>query len=86
MMIWTFSLVFMLLFAKKKDGWQMFFLYLIGGLLFHLLWETKSQYTYTYVFVLIPFAAYSMSRTFEFLRQKLSVMHQKLKNRTEQSS
>lgn len=31
-------------------------IYLMGGFLFHLLWETKSQYVYPYVYLLIPFA------------------------------
>ena len=30
--------------------------YLCGGLLFHLIWETKSQYVWTYVYNLIPLA------------------------------
>lgn len=32
------------------------YVYLAGGILFHLLWETKSQYAYPYVLLLIPFA------------------------------
>ena len=32
-------------------------IYLIGGILFHILWETKSQYVYTYIFFLIPLSA-----------------------------
>lgn len=30
--------------------------YLAGGVLFHLIWETKSQYVYPYVYLCIPFA------------------------------
>lgn len=32
-------------------------IFLIGGVLFHILWETKSQYVYVYIFGLIPLAA-----------------------------
>ena len=32
-------------------------IFLIGGALFHLVWETKSQYVYVYILFLIPFAA-----------------------------
>ena len=32
-------------------------IYLCGGFLFHLIWETKSQYVWTYVYMLIPLAA-----------------------------
>lgn len=31
-------------------------MYLAGGFLFHAVWETKSQYVYPYVYLLIPFA------------------------------
>lgn len=32
-------------------------IYFVGGFLFHLIWETKSQYVYPYVMILIPLAA-----------------------------
>lgn len=32
------------------------YVYLAGGILFHLFWETKSQYAYPYVLLLLPFA------------------------------
>lgn len=32
-------------------------IYLCGGFMFHLIWETKSQYVWSYVFMLIPLAA-----------------------------
>ncbi len=32
-------------------------IYFMGGFLFHFVWETKSQYVYPYVMVLIPLAA-----------------------------
>lgn len=38
------------------------FIFLIGGFLFHLIWETKSQYVYPYVFLLIPYSAYIFSK------------------------
>lgn len=37
-------------------------MYLAGGFLFHTVWETKSQYVYPYVYMLIPFAAGWLSR------------------------
>lgn len=36
-------------------------LYFIGGFLFHLVWETKSQYVYPYIIFLIPLAAKGIS-------------------------
>ena len=58
--LWIFALLFLVLNAGKKTGWELMYLYLIGGLLFHTFWEGKSQYTYPYLFVLIPFAAYAV--------------------------
>ncbi|WP_165209605.1 hypothetical protein [Streptococcus tangpeifui] len=34
--------------------------YLSGGLIFHLLWETKSQYVYPYVYLLLPLSAFGL--------------------------
>ncbi|WP_128836277.1 glycosyltransferase family 39 protein, partial [Streptococcus sp. DD11] len=36
------------------------FIFLLGGGLFHFFWETKSQYVYIYVLLLIPAAAQSL--------------------------
>lgn len=58
------SLVFVLKYHKNHDGWQLCFLMLIGGFLFYMFWEAKSQYVYPYFFSLIPFAAFSLSKIF----------------------
>lgn len=39
----------------------------LGGLLFHLIWETKSIYVIQYFFVLLPVAAFGMYKIFEFI-------------------
>ena len=36
-------------------------IFLIGGFWFHLIWETKSQYVYPYVFFLLPYSAHMFS-------------------------
>lgn len=38
------------------------FVFLLGGVLFHLVWETKSQYVLIYIFGLIPAASASLER------------------------
>ena len=38
-----------------------FTIYLTGGVLFHLIWETKSQYVYPYVYLLLRFTAYGIN-------------------------
>lgn len=45
-----------LLTPGKSSGWELFLMYFLGGLIFHTFWEGKSQYTYPYVFCLIPCA------------------------------
>lgn len=34
--------------------------FLSGGFIFHLIWETKSQYVYPFVYLLIPLSAYGL--------------------------
>ena len=58
LMLFLLSTVFLVK-HRHKNGWQLVFIFLIGGILFHLLWETKSQYVYQYVIMLIPFASYA---------------------------
>lgn len=42
---------------KKYDAAFYGLIFLIGGFLFHLFWETKSQYVYPYIFLQIPICA-----------------------------
>ena len=60
LIVFGFTLVFLLLYRKKCEGWELLTLFFIGGLIFHTFWEGKSQYTYPYVFCMIPLAAYAM--------------------------
>lgn len=53
---WLFLKLHAAEFPELKAG----YLYLVGGFLFHLAWETKSQYVYTYVFLLLPMCAYEI--------------------------
>ena len=48
-----------------KEGKSNLFLlvpliFLSGGVIFHLVWETKSQYTYPYVYLLLPLSAFGL--------------------------
>lgn len=40
--------------AKEYDRYLLPYIFFIGGFLFHIFWETKSQYVYPYVFAMIP--------------------------------
>ncbi|MCH5266385.1 MAG: hypothetical protein J1F02_10830 [Lachnospiraceae bacterium] len=77
-LIYLLSLVYLIFaMAEKKIRCEALFAYLffLGGFLFHLVWETKSQYVYPYVFLLIPMAAMSVER----LSVKITVRSQKFR-------
>ncbi len=69
LLMWLSVCAFILTSAKGKQEWMLMFLYLIGGFLFHLLSETKSQYVYPYVFCLTPFAAAGLRRLLSRISQ-----------------
>ncbi|MCR5099882.1 MAG: glycosyltransferase family 39 protein [Butyrivibrio sp.] len=56
-------------FMKKKLGVKLElvdifpYVYFLGGFLYHLIAETKSQYVYMYVFCMLPYVAYMISKT-----------------------
>lgn len=47
------------------------YIFFLGGFLFHLFWETKSQYVYPYVFLLIPTAAQTLEALGRWLEARL---------------
>ena len=55
-LIWVGIIVFLICCGKNTQGWELFLMYFLGGLIFHTFWEGKSQYIYPYVFCLIPCA------------------------------
>ncbi len=55
------SLCFLITERKKFPATVVFYLWIVGGFLFHLISETKSQYVYMYIFALIPTAAYELN-------------------------
>ncbi len=71
--IWMFALGFLVFYRKKYDGWQLMFLFFVGGLLFHTVWEGKSQYIYPYIYCLIPFVSYAMSESVLFVKTRLPI-------------
>ena len=69
LVLWGAAVCFLIRHARTVDGWELPFLFFVGGVLFHLVWEGKSQYIYPYLFVLIPccmgalyYAARSLNR------------------------
>lgn len=70
--IYLATLIYLIKKNLQKNNLSIFIVYLVGGTVFHLFWETKSQYVYTYVILLIPVAIEAIIDTHEkFLKSNL---------------
>lgn len=49
-------------------------IYLTGGFIFHLIWETKSQYVYPYVYLLLPLSALGLDYMMTLVIKKEDMM------------
>lgn len=59
--IFVFAGIGLFLVAKEKDLCKVLLpIIVIGGFLFHILWETKAIYVIQYYFVLLPYAAFGL--------------------------
>ena len=47
-------------------------LVILGGLMYHLLFEAKSQYALPYFILMLPLAAAGFAAMFEYLKKKVS--------------
>ncbi|MBQ9141997.1 MAG: hypothetical protein IJX63_09435 [Lachnospiraceae bacterium] len=77
-MLFGFSLVFVVwrTFCRKLPLYSLELfsvLFFLGGFLFHIAWETKSQYVYPYVVLLVPIAAKGISAIFEGMKKFLNM-------------
>ena len=57
--------------SKKFSAFELFtIIFFLGGFFFHIFWETKSQYVYIYVLLLIPSAAKGLEKvgSIQFLK------------------
>ena len=64
--IFVFAAFSIILDSNKYDLKIIFPLVIfIGGLLFHLIWETKAIYVIQYYFLLLPFSANGINRCIE---------------------
>ncbi|MGN0745318.1 MAG: hypothetical protein ACI4ML_01445 [Aristaeellaceae bacterium] len=62
---------FLFLGGRKERGWVLMLLYWMGGVAFHLFWESKSQYVYPCVFCLIPFSAAGIRRMMQLAGKRM---------------
>lgn len=56
----------------RSEGFWYALLYAVGGFLLHIVWEAKSQYTYPYVFVLIPGCARALAGMGDFIPARVN--------------
>ncbi|MGT2907229.1 glycosyltransferase family 39 protein [Streptococcus dentiloxodontae] len=82
-LIYGGSLAYLVLKKPREFIYFYAFIYLAGGVLFHLLWETKSQYATPYVYLLIPFAAAGLCETAEAISKKLGKNTSFVSNKSE---
>lgn len=68
--------------SSKKGKGDLFLLipliYLSGGVIFHLIWETKSQYAYPYVYLLLPLSAFGLERLYSKCEKLLNFKTNKM--------
>ena len=74
-LVFLLSSYYYILCAKKVFNPDIFSLfpgiYFLGGFIFHLIWETKSQYVYTYVFLLIIPASFGFIAVYEKMKSHI---------------
>ena len=70
MIFFGFTLGLALLMNKKDITAALFPLVVLGGLLYHLLFEAKSQYAVGYVLLMIPIAAYGIMHLSDFAAER----------------
>lgn len=54
--IYAFAFYYLINKKKRNTDLIFFVIFFVGGAVFHLFWETKSQYVYPYVMLMIPLA------------------------------
>ena len=65
-----FTMGLVLMWRKRDIKTVLFPLVILGGLLYHLLFEAKSQYALCYVILMIPVAAYGFIRLSDFAAER----------------
>lgn len=77
-LILVFSIGFLLCKRLEVNYYAIFsILNLMGGMAFHLFWETKSQYVIQYIFCLIPVAAMFLGEIAERKNKKMGILIKK---------
>ena len=78
-LIYITTFIFVIMGFKERNTGELLtgIIFLIGGFIFHLFWETKSQYVYPYVFILIPYSSYTIVRILDKLNSIMGKKEEK---------
>ena len=81
-MLFGFSLTFVVwrTFIRKMPLYSLelfSILFFLGGFLFHIAWETKSQYVYPYVILLVPITARGISVVLESVKRAIKLRQER---------
>ena len=69
LIILAFSCIFRCRDSKFCVKSDLLYLFFLGGMIFHIFWEGKSQYIYPYVFVMMPGCAYEFAKIITNLKK-----------------
>lgn len=64
-LLYALSIYFLINKKIYNEKYLVFIIYFLGGVVFHLIWETKSQYVYPYVILFIPVVCESLGYIFQ---------------------
>ena len=84
-MVLICTIWFLISYKKRNIVETVFFIIIIGGFLYHLLFEAKSQYILPYFILLIPLAALGFYQAYEFIENKLGINKKLTKKRGEKT-
>ena len=81
-LIIIYGMFFLFFLRKSKENTIIMtgVIFFLGGFLFHLVWETKSQYVYPYVFCMIPYACYMLDNVLKKIEKFLYSKESNVKN------
>ena len=69
-LIYLSALLFVCFEEKNDAGTELLLITFLGGVLFHIIWEAKSQYALAYFILLIPVAVRGMGKFIGYLRSR----------------
>lgn len=63
-LVLSYAAIAFYLWKYRNKEFTIFILYFLGGFIFHIFWETKAQYVYPYIYLILPIVAASVKNVF----------------------